>query len=491
MLMTSSGTVLYPDGTQFASGVMEDTNGNLAYLKQGSGQDSLGRSAFTTNIPIGQAGPIPVGTYTVTTTAATGQSQPYTVTVGKTQIGTVTMPHPVFNSSTGVYEINTLSYCGISSTCPQQYVVWVPTGTVNVINSISLPNSTSYGFTYDPNYASISKITFPTGGYVRFVWGSRNIGNRFVGSAQVLSTVVVKDVYLATATGAPESHWHYSYTDLASAAGPLQSKETAPDGTITNYSGSPFVYGSLDYSATQSAQFTPTWQESLRTVSNSSNTMFGSVATVYSTANGYGRPAQIATSMYDGSSPMQKQTQIVYDSYGNVTEEDESDWYTCSGSPCAVPNSVGNAPPGGWLRKTYTTYAYQGVAPVQSPSIASAFQTAHIVSKPSQVLVTNGSGTPYSLVQYFYDQASLSGFPGYSNHDDKNYPATVQSPRGNVTTEQHCAILTRSASVTPSSAAGACTQWLKTAYTYDLAGQLTSKTDPRPQYDKLLLYRQL
>jgi YD repeat-containing protein len=476
MLMNSRGTILYPDGTAYISSggtaALEDTNGNLAYL----GQDSLGRSAFTTNIPIGQSGPIPVGTYSVTTTSATGQSQPYSVSVGTATIGTVNMPHPVINSS--AYEVDQLSYCGLSAWCPNNYTVDPPAGTVNVIKSISLPNQTSYTFTYDPNYATIQKIVFPTGGYVRFVWGTRNVGNLWVGAAHVLSTIVVTDVYLATASGATESHWKYTYSDLASSNGPLQSGETAPDGTATAYSGSPFFYSTLNYSPVQANQFTPTWQETQRTISNS-GTMVQSVATIYAQGNGYGKPALIATSMYDGSSPLQKQTQFVYDSYGNVTEQDESDWYSCTGSPCTVANSVGSAPPGGWLRRTYTTYVYQ--APyLQSSTLSQAFLTAHIVNKPSQVLVTDGAGIPYSLAQFRYDETPVSGLLGYTNHDDTNYSTSVVTGRGNVTTEQRCALLSHASAVTPTTAASACpqSQWLKTTYTYDLAGQVTSKTDP-------------
>ena len=43
--------------------------------------------------------------------------------------------------------------------------------TLPVVSSIVLPNGESYSFTYDSTYGKVSKITFPDGGYVRYVWG--------------------------------------------------------------------------------------------------------------------------------------------------------------------------------------------------------------------------------------------------------------------------------------------------------------------------------
>jgi YD repeat-containing protein len=55
------------------------------------------------------------------------------------------------------------------------------------------------------------------------------------------------------------------------------------------------------------------------------------------------------------------------------------------------------------------------------------------------------------------------------NHDDQNYPSTKVGPRGNLTSEAECAAFS----------SGACVSWLTTTHTYDLAGQLTSTTDPQ------------
>jgi hypothetical protein len=76
-----------------------------------------------------------------------------------------------------------------------------------------------------------------------------------------------------------------------------------------------------------------------------------------------GVPQQVATTLYDGSSPQQQLVNYTLDSYNNLTEKDESDYYQCT-SPCTPPATASQ-----WLRKTFTTYQYQSV---------SSWVTAHI-----------------------------------------------------------------------------------------------------------------
>jgi YD repeat-containing protein len=42
---------------------------------------------------------------------------------------------------------------------------------INAVSSIVLPNGQQYSFSYDATYGMVSKITYPTGGYVRYEWG--------------------------------------------------------------------------------------------------------------------------------------------------------------------------------------------------------------------------------------------------------------------------------------------------------------------------------
>jgi hypothetical protein len=53
------------------------------------------------------------------------------------------------------------SHCSVSGT----------SSNITVVSEIDLPNGQKYSFTYEPIYGRVSKISFPDGGYVRYVWG--------------------------------------------------------------------------------------------------------------------------------------------------------------------------------------------------------------------------------------------------------------------------------------------------------------------------------
>jgi len=448
----STPVVTYPDGTVFSPGMLEDSNGNKAFL---GGEDSSGRIPFKTTIPIGQAGPIAAGTYTVQTSDAAGTlfDEDYSVVFSTIPLGSFTMPHPVANP-TGEILIPP-GYCTI--VCPNEAAVGQLASGSNVtgVTSVSLPDGTSYTFEYDPTYGTISQISFPTGGYVRFVYGIRADGGGY-GAFLKLSTLVVTDVYISDGTTG-ERHWAYSFPAYVAGSRQLTSTVIAPDGTTTQYVANGFLFGKF------MAQAAPTWKEVQRTVTAGNGTRMRVVNTKYNAAGTY--PQMVATTLYDGPTPLQQQNQYVYDSATSslAIEKDESDFYTCT-SPCSPPTTLSSAQ---WLRHTYTSYWNGGA----------------IINKPSQVLVTNGSGIPYSLGVYGYDQTATSGLAGIVNHDDTGYPAgAVTTPRGNLTTESVCATLSHSTAYTSanaSSASASCSSWVTTTHTYDLTGQRVSTTDPK------------
>jgi len=456
-------SILYPDGTQFytQNRMLEDSNGNQTTI----GADSEGRQAFTTTLPVGAVGLIPAGNYTVMTKGATGNQANYSIQFASVPIGAFSMPHPL-NS-----EIVNAGYCISSVTCPTSFAVSQETDvtpptvdSTTGVTQITRPDGTQYRFTYDPIYGTISQITFPTGGYVRFEYGVRNIGNTFVGAVQSKSTIVVTDVYLWNGT-AGESHWSYSYSDVVSGTSVI-STENAPDGTTTSFTGAPFIFSKIYTSGD------PTWLEASRTVKDINSTLMKTVKTSYLSASScQSLPSQITSTLYIGASPVNQQVNLIYDGYCNLIEKDESDRYT------------GTTPT--WLRKTFTTYQY-----VNSPS----WVTAHIVNKPAQVLITDGSGHPYSLVQYGYD-ASLSGNvgAGVMNHDDVNFgPSSPALPRGNLTTESHCSSVIGTSTVSPNSqgiiptsvGTSVCSSWLTTSRIYDITGQVQQVTDPKGNITK-------
>ena len=128
---------------------MEDRNGNEVVITDlnGSGSsagnfnvtDTLGRPLLSSS-GFGTSG---------NTLAVSGLSQPYTVTWGTANYSFTVSS----NSSVG---------CAVAS----------PTASSQpVINAITLPNNQQYTFSYDSTYGELSKITYPSGGYVSYTWG--------------------------------------------------------------------------------------------------------------------------------------------------------------------------------------------------------------------------------------------------------------------------------------------------------------------------------
>jgi YD repeat-containing protein len=425
---TSDGSVIHatvndhavelvmPDGTQLLpNGNLEDSNGNI----HTSTTDSLGRTSDFSS-----------------TSDAGGMILPF---------GNFSMPYPT-NS-----DLQITSFCVASISCPTQYSILSPSGSVSALTSISLPDGTSYQFKYDPVYATISEIIFPTGGYVQFTWSIKPVAEMTLGVTRE-SALVVTSACTSNDSGGTDC-WTYTYpqnTDTPQ----YKSKVTAPDGSYTNYTG---IGVNLSSTFKNGA---PSIFETERDIYDKAGNELMSVVTTSPPFTSY-----ITTTYWDSKTYNQQQVHYLYDQYNNVIEKDESDFLTCStATPCTGPIP--------WLRKTFTSYAYATSNPL--------FLTAHIVNKPYLVMVTDGNGYPYSLTQYGYDEFPVTGSTGYTNHDDAKYGISSLLPRGNLTTESHCAGLNQS---TPYSTANAnacpASAWVKTTHTYDLTGQVLSTKDPK------------
>lgn len=438
----SEGTlsIVYPDG----SSPGEDTNGNeIVYGTDPSGMasimDSTGRYIASSSFGTG-SNTVMKGTYSLTTKGQGGSAQNYNVTaVTISPTWGFTLPHPASG------EANVIGYSG-SSTISSNL------GTLDVITSITLPDQTAFSFAYDPVYGTINKISFPQGGYVRFVWGVRGVGVSSQGLHTEItkqSTLVVTDVYVSDGVN-PEIHLSYLNPDMDPSTGALATTENDPDAT-TVYTSMPFQQDNVF------AQSISHYHETERQISDPSGNLMETVVTTYGSLAPQGKPSQVVTTYWDSNPSIQKQVTFSYDQYENVTEMDESGFYPCS-TAAACSTSIP------WLRETSYTYSW---------AYKSDHLAAHIVNKPWTITIKDGSGNPMAATQYSYDDFALSGSSGILNHDT-TYSTAKQSGRGNLTTEQHCVTFTGSS----------CAQWVTTTYKYDLAGQMVSKTDPNGNLTK-------
>ena len=194
-MLASDGVVTYPDGTIFTGIVygssgypghtLQDTNGNTASLTisgtVATATDALNRTVFSTNIPIGQPGPIPAGLYYVETpssTSSTGLS--YGVTFSKRNIQSFTMTHP-----SSYQELNCYGVCNAQvSIGPTQ-----ANDSFLAVTKISLPdNTSSYRFAYDRSMGRFVRLRFRLADmFVSIGRYGYMVGRRMVSSSQSLT----------------------------------------------------------------------------------------------------------------------------------------------------------------------------------------------------------------------------------------------------------------------------------------------------------------
>lgn len=100
--------------------------------------------------------------------------------------------------------------CALNSSAPQ---------TTSEVSQIALPNGQKFTFAYDSTYGRVNKITFPTGGYVRYVWGMNPSSavtyyqwNGGISSCYlVFDTDAVTDRYVSYDGSTEVLHQHFAY----------------------------------------------------------------------------------------------------------------------------------------------------------------------------------------------------------------------------------------------------------------------------------------
>jgi RHS repeat-associated protein len=315
------------------------------------------------------------------------------------------------------YMASGTSTCSLGNTAAQQ---------IQGVSEIALPNGQTYSFAYDPTYGTVNKITFPDGGYVRYVWGIfSSSGLAYIqwspeaGDQQhcylVYDTPVITDRYVSF-TGGSEStevlHQHFAYTPIS---------------WITNSSGVTY------------------WNTKKTTVTTTDNvTGLVSVA-VYNYMPEY---AGYSGGVPSSGSPVE--TSILYqNSSGTTLKTVNKSWYdafTQVGEQTILDNGQGMATLRCWdsaYHRVLNLYEYgfqaEGAKPAD-PSCAilpdggttlsgglttSAIgplrrQTAnvyhnfiggspstHIIDEPNTVTVSDGSNNQLKLTTFAYDASSL------------------------------------------------------------------------------------
>jgi len=485
------GTVYYfgnalGSNTQLPTWI-EDRNGNRISLSGSnvgsvSITDTLGRTAINAS-GFGIPGTATTATATV---AISGLSTPYTVTWNKES----------FNWPVGFQYISDPFGSNLKPTPICGYVQHLgvlsgsfnSSGSVAEITKIALPNGQSYRFEYlDPQSGMITKLIYPNGGYIRYIWGHNLLANEQVDLSSNQANIGCQTLYDAPAllqrfvsydgtTEVQEQDFSYQTSWAPATTGNVfqqwTSKQTkvitkdlvsGSNSTIVyNYSPSPIAEWSgvphPDIQATQVQPVNPVESSVLTYDANS--TLLQTVTKLYT--DNWAPPTDVITKLDNG------QSSEVKSCYQGSQSFNQNPW-------CA--NATGNYYLGGTILTDEWRYDFDGSLLRHVHADYNSFTTPlfpslpSILDRPSDVIFDDGSNNKVAETDYIYDQGSVSQTSA-SGHDETNFgvglPAAGNN-RGNVTTRTvKCFI-----------GSNTCSQGNPvTTYAFDETGQVVSMTDP-------------
>lgn len=404
-----------------------DRNNNTASLSQSGGtfatnqityKDSLGRNAL-------QVSGIGGNPDSITSTAAESPYKVYWTTVSA-----------AFTDD----ELNLEP--GVTPNCPTSM-----SASATVVSEVVLPDGQSFKFSYDPTYGMLTKITYPTGGYVRYVWSLNSQAEAgtfpFLVNGSMQNWVcrydfpAVSDRYVSYDGVNEQLHQHFAYATQWSGSTESWTQKTTTITTTDNvrsaaYSTS-YAYSPLPTNPVPNCgSCWMTAQVPVEATIQHYDYNGSLLETVTKSWKNVRLVQTVQTALNSGSSSTSSLKVFCYNSWEEPTEVDEYDFGSSTpGSPCATAPS--GATSGAMLRKTVTNYA--------------TF-TGHIVDKPSSVITYDGSG----------NRVAETDYPTYDSV-------------GNLRTKTaDCFALT---------GGSACPQGNSTTtFAYDSNGQLTSMTDP-------------
>jgi RHS repeat-associated protein len=328
-----------------------DRNGNIVSQTNGVYTDTLGTTALSV---IGYAPSSTNLSYTAPSGATASYVVAYTGKIVRTAFG-----------CSGITEYNS------------------GTTNINLVTSITLPDSSTYQFTYEqtPGFPSdvtgrIGSIKLPTGGTITYTYsGGSNGINCSDGSTATLGRQT------------PDGTWSYAQAKGSGSASTTTVTDPQSNQTVIQFQG---VYEAQRQ--TYQGLTSGTLLQTINTCYNASTSpCTGTAITLPITQ-------RTITTIWPGSANLEGQHIYKYNSSGLLTEQDDYDY--------------GSGAPGGLLAKTSIAYASLG----------------NITSFPQSVILTNSGGSTVKETTFSYDQTGVVATSGTPQH------SSVSGSRGNVTT---------------------------------------------------------
>ncbi len=401
----TDAAVYGPDGTQLYP-IVKDPNGNFfSQDANGNGIDTLGRTPVVKTVN--------GNTTTYAVLKSDGSRANYTVTTGTINVTT----------SFGVSGVTEFS------------------GTLTVIQSITLPDTTQYSFGYD-SYGELNSVTLPTGGTVSY--GYNNFKDALGGTNRWVTSW--------TSAGGP-----WTYTPLVTGSCTSQSPSCAQQVTVAKPSGDNIVYTFiLDNGAwTGSAKF--------YTGAVSDANLVETIANTWNFSNPCQTPgctgnqnvqisAETVTLPVPGAS-FNRTTKWTFDSPNDMNVAKVQQWNYYTGALPANPT-------------TETDISY--------------WTLGNIIDRPKGTTICPGSQPgctistgALSSTNYTYDDSGYlvdtTPARGIVNHDDANFCKACPVARGNLTTIQRWV---------------GGSSFLTSTAMFDTTGQTTQITDPNNNVTK-------
>ena len=403
-----------------------DRNGNQLTLGGGGYKDSTGRTAVSWS-----------GIGNTTTGDQITVSGLGPVTVKWTTV-------PVSFPETGHNLGTSPNTCTLSGALPG-------TSPIKVVSEIDLPNSQKYTFQYDGTYGKVSKITFPDGGYVRYVWGLYASGKGTHAAWNqgtpptplscdfIFDIPAVTDRYVSYDGTTEVLHQQFSYALPNWGSGPTwttrQTTVTSTDLLTSQITKTIYTYGP----ATTDNNVWVTSALYSKLVAVETNVLYqdGAGKTLKEVNKTWLNPHVMLaeqTILYDsaGNRSVGSATYHCYDANEQVTNLYEYGFQT-EGSKPADPTCYSSPTKVGSLNTTYigplrrqTTTAYHPFFSWNPPS----WTGTHIVTAPDSSTVADGSNVTASQTLFTYDQNVLqtSGAINLTN---------TGTTRANATTVRH------------------------------------------------------
>ncbi len=307
---------------------------------------------------------------------------------------------PGYNGTTLQY---LLCYASVPINIPPVGSAIGLTASLNVLQSIVLPNNTSWTFAYNDSsgtyngnptsYGSLTQITFPTGGTISYTYISygnvTDLNSRWVSSR----TVNAND-------GTGPHTWNYAYGYTGS--GQQTYAQTIVTDPLGNDTAHTFGLGVGTYET-----LTQYYQGS-----HTSGTLLKTVATNYE----YFSNLNSSTPDLTGVVPIQDTTTWAADNEVSQTNNSYDlgftyvAWTTGLGQGTSLYGKVtsetdydyGIGAHGNALRTTNTSYAWQSPNPNYS-----SYLTNNLLILPYSVQIQDGGGTQRAYTYYGYDETSL------------------------------------------------------------------------------------